>query len=61
MFDCVLGLDGTLSGEHGIGLAKRDFLAKAVDLSALALMRRIKAQFDPDEILNFGKLLPEAE
>jgi D-lactate dehydrogenase len=59
VFDLVLALDGTLSGEHGIGLAKRDFLSKALDPVALALMRRIKTQFDPDGILNPGKLLPE--
>lgn len=58
VFDLVLGLDGTLSGEHGIGLVKRDFLPRAVDPYALDLMHRIKAQFDPDGILNPGKLLP---
>ncbi len=57
LFDAVIRLDGTLSGEHGIGLAKRDFLPRAVDASALALMRRIKQQFDPAGILNPGKLL----
>jgi D-lactate dehydrogenase len=60
VFDLVIALDGTLSGEHGIGLAKRDFLSKALDPAALGLMRRIKSQFDPDGILNPGKLLPEA-
>ena len=59
VFECVIGLGGTLSGEHGIGLAKRDFLDQALDANALALMRAIKAQFDPDGILNPGKLLPE--
>ena len=58
VFDLVISLDGTLSGEHGIGLAKRDFLSRAIDANALALMHRIKAQFDPDGILNPGKLLP---
>ncbi len=58
VFDLVISLDGTLSGEHGIGLAKRDFLSRAIDANALALMRRIKAQFDPDGILNPKKLLP---
>ncbi|HEX5124225.1 MAG TPA: FAD-linked oxidase C-terminal domain-containing protein, partial [Rhodanobacteraceae bacterium] len=58
VFAAVIRLDGTLSGEHGIGLAKRDFMPLAVDASALALMRRIKAEFDPDGILNPGKLLP---
>jgi D-lactate dehydrogenase len=58
IFDAVIALDGTLSGEHGIGLAKRDFMPRALDANALALMRRIKAEFDPDGILNPGKLLP---
>ncbi|MGN6518883.1 MAG: FAD-binding oxidoreductase [Dokdonella sp.] len=58
LFDVVIGLDGTLSGEHGIGLAKRDFMPRALDAHALALMRSVKAQFDPDGILNPGKLLP---
>ena len=58
IFDVVIRLDGTLSGEHGIGVAKRDFMPRALDANALALMRRIKAQFDPDGILNPGKLLP---
>lgn len=58
VFDIVIKLDGTLSGEHGIGIAKRDFLDRAIDRNALALMRRIKAQFDPDAILNPDKLLP---
>jgi D-lactate dehydrogenase len=58
LFDAVIALDGTLSGEHGIGLAKRDFMPRALDANALALMRAIKQQFDPDGILNPGKLLP---
>jgi D-lactate dehydrogenase len=58
VFDLVISLDGTLSGEHGIGLAKRDFLSRAIDANALSLMRRIKSQFDPDGILNPEKLLP---
>ena len=49
---------GTLSGEHGIGLAKRDFMQQAVDPPTLQLMRQLKAVFDPDGILNPGKLLP---
>ena len=46
---------------HWVGSAKRDFLSKALDPAALSLMRRIKAQFDPDGILNPGKLLPDAD
>lgn len=59
VFDLVLALDGTLSGEHGIGLVKREFLPRALHPQALELMRRIKDQFDPDGILNPGKLLPD--
>lgn len=60
VFDLVLSLDGTLSGEHGIGMAKREFMTRAIDPVALDLMRAIKRQFDPDGILNPGKLLPDA-
>lgn len=58
VFNLVLALGGTLSGEHGIGMAKRDFIAQAIDAPTLALMRRIKRQFDPKGILNAGKIFP---
>ena len=58
IFDAVIRLDGTLSGEHGVGLVKRGFMPRALDANALALMRGIKREFDPDGILNPGKLLP---
>lgn len=58
LFSRVLELGGTLSGEHGIGLAKRAFLSQAIDPPTLAMMRAIKTAFDPDGILNPGKLLP---
>ena len=58
VFDLVLRLDGTLSGEHGVGMEKRDYVARAIDAPTLALMRAIKAQFDPDAILNPDKLFP---
>ncbi len=59
VFDLVFSLDGTLSGEHGIGMTKREFMPRALDAVSLDLMRRIKVQFDPDGILNPGKLLPD--
>jgi D-lactate dehydrogenase len=59
VFDLVFALDGTLSGEHGIGLAKREYMSLALDANTLTLMRRIRSQFDPDGILNPGKLLPD--
>jgi D-lactate dehydrogenase len=58
VFALTLSLGGTLSGEHGIGLAKRAFMPQAIDAPTLALMRQLKAAFDPDGILNPGKLLP---
>ena len=60
LFAEVLALGGTLSGEHGIGLAKRDFMPRAVDPVTLDLLRAIKRQFDPAGILNPGKLLAES-
>jgi D-lactate dehydrogenase len=58
VFALALALGGTLSGEHGIGMAKRGFMSQAVDAPTLALMRQLKTVFDPDGILNPGKLLP---
>ncbi|MDZ4348732.1 MAG: FAD-linked oxidase C-terminal domain-containing protein [Xanthomonadaceae bacterium] len=58
LFELALSLGGTLSGEHGIGIDKRDYMARAHGAESLALMRAVKAQFDPDGILNPGKLLP---
>ena len=59
VFELALALGGTLSGEHGIGLSKRGFMADAHDAATLAAMRAIKAALDPDGILNPGKLLPD--
>jgi D-lactate dehydrogenase len=58
LFAATLALGGQLSGEHGIGLAKRDYMARALDPATLETMRAIKRVFDPDGILNPGKLLP---
>ena len=60
IFELTLALGGTLSGEHGIGLAKRDFMAQAFTPETLLAMRAIKSALDPDGILNPGKVLPPA-
>src|SRR3989338_11100983 len=60
VFDLVIALGGTLSGEHGIGLAKRDYIGRAIDPVTLTLMKAIKQQFDPKGILNPGKVFPTA-
>ncbi|HEY4127953.1 MAG TPA: FAD-binding oxidoreductase [Gammaproteobacteria bacterium] len=59
VFKTVLDMKGTLSGEHGVGMEKRPFMALEFDAPTLDLMRRIKKDFDPNGILNPGKLLPE--
>jgi len=58
VFDLVLKLDGTLSGEHGVGIEKRDFVEREIEPVTLALMKRIKKEFDPKGILNPGKMFP---
>ena len=58
VFAAVITLGGLVSGEHGIGLVKRDLLARSLTPETLALMQAIKHQFDPDGILNPGKVLP---
>ena len=49
-------LGGKVSGEHGIGWAKKQYLASQCGPGELALMRRVKAAFDPLDILNPGKV-----
>ncbi|MGB1580514.1 MAG: FAD-binding oxidoreductase [Nevskiales bacterium] len=60
VFDLVLKLGGTLSGEHGVGIEKKAYVAREIDPYSLALMRQLKSVFDPKGILNPGKTLPEA-
>ena len=59
LFQTVLALGGTLSGEHGIGSVKRLFVARELDPVSLHLQKQIKSLFDPHGILNPGKLFPD--
>ena len=54
----MLSLDGTLSGEHGVGIAKRDYVDQELGETELRLMRQIKQQLDPQLILNPNKGWP---
>ena len=58
LFEKTLALGGTLSGEHGVGLTKKAFIGMEIKPAELGLMRRIKEVFDPDGILNPGKIFP---
>lgn len=58
VFEAVLELGGTLSGEHGVGTAKRDYVAMELSSEVLRLMHGVKRVFDPQGILNPGKTLP---
>jgi glycolate oxidase len=61
LYTKVLEWGGTVSGEHGIGIAKRDYLARQVGPGGVAVMKRIKQAFDPDGILNPGKIFFEEQ
>jgi D-lactate dehydrogenase len=61
VFSLVLKLNGTLSGEHGIGYDKKSYVGLELEPATLEMMRRIKRQFDPNNILNPGKLFPDEE
>jgi glycolate oxidase len=56
LYDKVLAWGGTVSGEHGIGLAKIDYLERQIGAGGVEVMRRIKRSFDPGGILNPGKI-----
>jgi glycolate oxidase len=56
IFDDVIRRKGNISGEHGIGLAKRDYLINNIGETNIALMRSIKKALDPKGILNPGKI-----
>ncbi len=59
IFEAAVSLGGTLSGEHGIGLMKSPFMEMELGPVGLDMMRRIKQAWDPNQILNPGKIFPE--
>jgi len=61
IFEAALKCGGTLSGEHGIGIAKMKFLGNEIGDSGVDLMRTIKDALDPSHMLNPGKLVPARE
>jgi glycolate oxidase len=58
LFEGVVSLEGSISGEHGIGFAKKRYLPIELSSEEIALMKRVKTAFDPNGILNPGKIFP---
>ncbi|MCQ2739710.1 MAG: FAD-binding protein [bacterium] len=56
MYKFAIQLGGTLSGEHGIGIEKKEYMANSVDITAVEYMKAIKKIFDTKNILNPGKI-----
>ena len=58
LFEGVVALEGSISGEHGIGFSKAPYLGLELSPTTIALMQRVKLAFDPNGILNPGKIWP---
>ncbi|MCL9808962.1 FAD-binding oxidoreductase [Flavobacterium luminosum] len=61
IFELTVSLKGTLSGEHGIGYVQKNFMDIAFSKPHLELMEQIKYIFDPNNIMNPGKILPDRD
>ena len=61
LFEGVVALEGSISGEHGIGFSKAPFLGLELSPETIALMQRIKLAFDPNQVLNPGKMWSAAD
>jgi FAD/FMN-containing dehydrogenase len=59
LFAGVVALEGSISGEHGIGFSKAPYLSLELSPDVIALMQRVKSAFDPHGILNPGKIWEE--
>ena len=59
VFNLTISLGGTLSGEHGIGYSQKNYLSIALSYAEIRLMKEIKRTFDPNNILNPGKIFPD--
>jgi len=56
IFDKTIALGGTITGEHGVGLAKKPYLPRQFDTASYGLMRQVKHALDPAGLLNPGKI-----
>ena len=58
LFAGVVAMEGSISGEHGIGFSKAPFISLELSPDVIALMKRVKAAFDPHGLMNPGKIFP---
>jgi glycolate oxidase len=56
IYDETIKLGGTVTGEHGVGIAKMEFLAQMISIPAIEMMKKIKMALDPNNVLNPGKI-----
>ena len=56
IYEIGISLGGTISGEHGLGVTKKGYLHMAADENKMDLMKKIKRAFDPNNIMNPGKV-----
>ncbi|CAG0995191.1 glycolate oxidase [Anaerolineae bacterium] len=61
VFKLTISLGGTISGEHGVGVAKQKYLEMELAPAAIDAIKRIKASLDPKGVLNPGKIFPKAK
>ena len=61
IYRTAVSLGGMITGEHGIGLARKKFLSLGLDKTQIGLMKQIKKDFDPNAILNPGKIFVEEQ
>jgi glycolate oxidase len=59
IFEAAISLGGTLSGEHGIGILKAPYMEMELGKDGLRFMKLIKEAWDPNNILNPGKIFPK--
>ncbi|KAK7681771.1 hypothetical protein QCA50_015118 [Cerrena zonata] len=61
MVERAIALDGTCTGEHGVGMGKRDYLIEELGAGTVELMKTVKKAIDPHNLFNPGKLYPPAQ
>ncbi len=59
IFRTTVALNGSISGEHGIGIAKAPYIGMELDRETMAVMRAVKRALDPNNIMNPGKIFPD--